>query len=127
MALKKLAIVGALGVLVLASGSWAGAGQTSTRSSETERAFAALSGASRCSTAVTQASLKCLKSELIKVQKALNCLRTVGVSAYGENPSGGTFGYVWRDPTATPTEFLTTGLDYDNSNSADYQFYVSRC
>lgn len=120
--------MGALGVLVLASGSWAGAGQTSTsRSSKTETAFAALGGASRCSTAVTQASLKCLKSELVKVQKALNCLRTVGVSSYGENPNGGTFGYVWRDPTATPTEFLSTALDYDNSKNADYQFYVSRC
>jgi hypothetical protein len=124
--LKKLAIVGALGVLVLASGSWAGAGQTSTRSSNTDRAFAALSGASRCSTAVTQASLKCLKSELIKVQKALNCLRTVGVSSYGD-ASGGTFGYVWRDSTSNPPEFLTSALDYDNRNTADYQFYVSRC
>jgi hypothetical protein len=70
--------------------------------------------------------LKCLKSELIKAQKALNCLRTVGVSSYGEDPGGGTFGYVWRDPSTTPTELLTTGLDYDNSNNADYQFYVSR-
>jgi hypothetical protein len=75
---------------------------------------------------VTTASLKCLKSELVKVQKVLNCLRTVGVSSYGENPNGGTFGYVWRDPTATPTEFLSTALDYDSKN-ADYRFYVSRC
>jgi hypothetical protein len=99
--------------------------RTSTRSSKTESAFAALSGASRCSTAVTQASLKCLKSELIKVQKALNCMRTVGVSSYGD--PAGTFGYVWRDSTSTPPEFLTTGLDYDSSNNRDYDFFVSRC
>jgi hypothetical protein len=120
--MKKLAIVAAFAVVLLAVyGSWAAASS-----------FIGTS-AGKCSTSLQQSSLKCLKAELVKTQRALTdlqrdvlkCEKTINVAQFGVDQ--GTYGYVWRDPTATPTEFLTSALDISTAQDADWRVLVYTC
>lgn len=74
--------------------------------------------------------LNALKNAVNKVEANLNslrnCLAVQGVSAWGEDPYGGTYGYVWRDDYYAE-EFLTTGLDYDDLEYADIWAVVWTC
>jgi hypothetical protein len=82
-------------------------------------------------------TLRCLNKRLNLLKAAVNkatahvnaldsCLGIQGMTSYGEDPNGGNFGYVWRDNTV-PTEFLTTGLDYDTFDQADVWTVVWLC
>jgi len=55
-----------------------------------------------------------------------NCMVLQGMTSYGEDPNGGTFGYVWRDDVFAE-EFLTTSLDYDTLELADIWAVVWIC
>jgi hypothetical protein len=44
------------------------------------------------------------------VTKFFNCTSYAFVTRYGEDPLGGTFGYVWQNPDTS--QFLTTALDF---------------
>jgi hypothetical protein len=82
-------------------------------------------------------TLRCINVPLNKLKTAANnaqahvnalddCLGIQGMTSYGEDPNGGTFGYVWRDDTV-PEEFLTTSLDYDTLELADIWAVVWLC
>lgn len=74
--------------------------------------------------------LNTLKSAVNGVRadfNALNaCLLIQGMSSYGEDPNGGTYGYVWRDDDLVD-EFLTTGLDFDDTDTPHVWTVVWGC
>lgn len=81
-------------------------------------------------TPVINVRLNKLKTAVNNAQAHVNaldaCLGIQGMTSYGEDPNGGSFGFVWRDDTV-PEEFLTTSLDCDNLNLADIWAVVRLC
>jgi hypothetical protein len=59
-------------------------------------------------------TIRCLEDELVNVNRFMKvffrCARIVEITQYGENPAGGTHGYVYGFPDGTA--FLTTALDF---------------
>jgi hypothetical protein len=60
-------------------------------------------------------SVRCLEDELRNVNRFMKvffrCARILEVTRYGEDPEGGTFGYVWDNGDGSPV-FLKTALDF---------------
>jgi len=73
--------------------------------------------AGSCGLEPTRRTLRCLNRRILAlgawVYRFSSCLEVWPVNQYGEDSAGGTYGYVWRDPTYYPDspEWLTTGLD----------------
>lgn len=65
------------------------------------------------SRAALERTVRCLEREVENVNRFMKaffrCARIVPVSQYGEDPQGGSFGYVWNDGVE---QLLTTALDY---------------
>jgi hypothetical protein len=69
-----------------------------------------------------------MNAQINKLTKQLNkttadvnhlyaCFNLRAVIQYGQDPAGGTFGYVWHDPSYNPSTWLTTGLDFRESGN----------
>ena len=66
-------------------------------------------------------SVRCLEREIINVNKFMRyffrCTRITQVTRYGEDPRGGTFGYLWDNGDGT--FLLTTALNYTIDPTTD--------
>jgi hypothetical protein len=67
-----------------------------------------------------------LTNRVGNLQSFVNCLGAVGMTSFGEDPNGGTYGFVWRDDVE-PDEFLTTALDFDGSDTPHVFTIVYAC
>jgi hypothetical protein len=67
-------------------------------------------------------TIRCLEREIINVNKFMRfffrCTRITEVTRYGQDPRGGTFGYLWDSGDGTPV-FLTTALNYTIDPTTD--------
>jgi hypothetical protein len=67
-------------------------------------------------------SIRCLEDEIVNVNRFMRsffrCTRITEVTRYGDDPRGGTFGYLWDNGDGTPV-FLTTALNYTIDPTTD--------
>lgn len=70
--------------------------------------------------------LATLTRQVGNLRSFVSCLGAVGMSSYGEDPNGGTYGFVWRDDTV-PEEYLSTALDFDGSDTPHVFTIVYAC
>jgi hypothetical protein len=83
-----------------------------------------------CGKKVSSSTIRCLNEHLLRVERNFkdfwNCSPTRGVSEYGDDPYGGTWGYVYADyPGQTP--YFSTALDLDPGNNPTMWVVTWKC
>lgn len=66
-----------------------------------------------------------LTRQVAKLTKFNKCIAVIPVGSYGEDSTGGDYGFLWRDDTV-PSEFLTTALDWTSAKKGEWMLVWKR-